>query len=88
MSGYDLKNQAFDNTIAHFWQSDQAQIYRTLATMAEAGWVQSTLEIQHPHPNRKVYHDAGATKFNTRCTGGFFPLARDVLPNVNHNGRI
>lgn len=56
MTGYDLKTQAFDNTIAHFWQADQTQIYRTLATMAEFGWVESTLEIQQDRPNRKVYH--------------------------------
>ena len=61
MTGYDLKTQAFDNTIAHFWQADQTQIYRTLATMAGSGWVKSTLEIQEDRPNRKVYHitDAG-----------------------------
>lgn len=56
MTGYDLKTQAFDNTIAHFWQADQAQIYRTLTTMAESGWVESKLEIQADRPNRKVYH--------------------------------
>ena len=56
MTGYDLKTQAFDNTIAHFWQADQTQIYRTLAGMAESGWVESTLEIQEDRPNRKVYH--------------------------------
>jgi PadR family transcriptional regulator AphA len=61
MTGYDLKTQAFDETIAHFWQADQAQIYRTLASMADNGWVTSTLEIQENRPNRKVYHitDAG-----------------------------
>ncbi len=61
MTGYELKTQAFDNTIAHFWQADQTQIYRTLAAMAESGWVESTLEIQQDRPNRKVYHitDAG-----------------------------
>jgi DNA-binding PadR family transcriptional regulator len=61
MTGYDLKTQAFDNTIVHFWQADQTQIYRTLAGMAESGWVESTLEIQEDRPNRKVYHitDAG-----------------------------
>ena len=56
MTGYDLKNQAFDSTIAHFWQADQAQIYRTLTAMADAGWVESRLEIQEERPNRKVYH--------------------------------
>lgn len=61
MTGYDLKTQAFDNTIAHFWQADQAQIYRTLSAMVDDGWVESTLEVQEGRPNRKVYHitDAG-----------------------------
>ena len=56
MTGYELKTQAFDHTIAHFWQADQAQIYRTLNTMAEQGWVESKLELQEGRPNRKVYH--------------------------------
>ncbi|XWX05212.1 PadR family transcriptional regulator [Aggregatilineales bacterium SYSU G02658] len=56
MTGYELKTQAFDNTIKYFWQADQAQIYRTLSAMAEQGWVESTLEIQEDRPNRKVYH--------------------------------
>ncbi len=55
MTGYELKNEAFDTTIAHFWQADQAQIYRTLAAMAENGWVKVELEIQEDRPNRKVY---------------------------------
>jgi len=61
MTGYELKTQAFDKTIAHFWQADQTQIYRTLAAMAEAGWVESVTEVQQDRPNRKVYHitDAG-----------------------------
>lgn len=61
MTGYDLKTVCFDQTIAHFWQADQAQIYRTLDKMADAGYVESTLEIQTERPNRKVYSitDAG-----------------------------
>lgn len=61
MTGYDLKIECFDRSIAHFWQADQAQIYRTLDKMAEAGYVASTLEIQTERPNRKVYSltDAG-----------------------------
>lgn len=61
MTGYDLKHSAFDQTVAHFWQADQAQIYRTLDRMASQGWVTSELEIQTDRPNRKVYSltDAG-----------------------------
>ncbi|MCS6871267.1 MAG: PadR family transcriptional regulator [Anaerolineae bacterium] len=54
-SGYDLKTQMFDRSVAHFWQADQAQIYRTLEKLAEQGWVESRLEIQTERPNRKVY---------------------------------
>ena len=54
-SGYDLKTQMFDRSVAHFWQADQAQIYRTLEKLAEKGWVESRLEIQTERPNRKVY---------------------------------
>ncbi len=56
MTGYELKRQAFTSTVAHFWQADQAQIYRTLNTLSEAGWVEVRLEIQDARPNRKVYH--------------------------------
>lgn len=56
MTGYDLKHLAFDNTIAHFWQADQAQIYRTLDRMTAEGWVECEVEVQTERPNRKVYH--------------------------------
>jgi PadR family transcriptional regulator, regulatory protein AphA len=56
MTGYDLKTQRFDQSIAHFWPADQAQIYRTLDKMAEEGWVRSSIEVQDGRPNRKVYH--------------------------------
>lgn len=56
MTGYDLKNQAFDSTVAHFWQADQAQIYRTLSAMAEDGWLRCEVQVQEDRPNRKVYH--------------------------------
>ena len=55
MTGYDLKTQYFDESIAHFWPADQAQIYRTLDKMAADGWVESQLEIQDNRPNRKIY---------------------------------
>jgi DNA-binding PadR family transcriptional regulator len=55
MSGYDLKTGGFDRKVNHFWSADQAQIYRTLDKLVEEGWADSELEIQHDHPNRKVY---------------------------------
>jgi DNA-binding PadR family transcriptional regulator len=61
MTGYDLKNAAFDESINHFWPADQAQIYRTLDKLAEQGLVTSQIELQQDRPNRKVYAitDAG-----------------------------
>lgn len=61
MTGYDLKTQAFDRSVTHFWQADQSQIYRTLSGMEADGWVAHRLEQQTERPNRKVYYltDAG-----------------------------
>ncbi len=55
MTGYDLKTQCFDGSIAHFWPADQAQIYRTLDRMAGDGWVTPEIQPQSDRPNRKVY---------------------------------
>lgn len=70
MTGYDLKIQHFDQSIAHFWPADQAQIYRTLDKMAADGWVESQLEIQDNRPNRKVYTitDAGRAELRQWLT--------------------
>ncbi|MBK8990001.1 MAG: PadR family transcriptional regulator [Chloroflexi bacterium] len=56
MTGYDLKTQAFDESVTHFWQADQSQIYRSLSKMEEDGWLTYDLEVQDGRPNRKVYH--------------------------------
>jgi DNA-binding PadR family transcriptional regulator len=55
MTGYDLKHQAFDATVRHFWPADQSQIYRTLSRLAKDGWVTVTVEEQDDRPDRKVY---------------------------------
>jgi DNA-binding PadR family transcriptional regulator len=55
MTGYDLKHQAFDATVRHFWPADQSQIYRTLTQLADGGWVTVTVEEQDDRPDRKVY---------------------------------
>jgi PadR family transcriptional regulator, regulatory protein AphA len=55
MTGYDLKHEAFDTSIAHFWQADQSQIYRTLDRMAQDGWVESEMEFQTDRPNKRLY---------------------------------
>ena len=66
MTGYDLKTRCFDQSIAHFWPADQAQIYRTLDRMATEGWLASAVEMQEGRPSRKVYRltDAGRAELD------------------------
>jgi DNA-binding PadR family transcriptional regulator len=74
-TGYELKTECFDQSVAHFWPADQSQIYRTLDKMTEQGLTESRLEIQEDRPNRKVYHitEAGRTEL-THWLQTFHPL--------------
>ena len=54
LSGYDLK-KVFDNSVRHFWPADQSQIYRTLAKLAEHGYVEQEIVRGQDHPDRKEY---------------------------------
>jgi DNA-binding PadR family transcriptional regulator len=62
-SGYDLK-KVFDASIQHFWPADQSQIYRTLARMADRGWVEPEVVRGEDRPDRKMYHitESGRTE--------------------------
>jgi DNA-binding PadR family transcriptional regulator len=55
MTGYDLKRM-FDQSVAHFWRADQAQIYRALARHVEQGRARVELVEQEERPSRKVHH--------------------------------
>ena len=55
MTGYDLKTRWFDRALRYFWPADQAQIYRSLETLAKRGWASSHIEPATDRPNRKVY---------------------------------
>ena len=54
-TGYDLKT-VFDMTVSHFWPADQSQIYRTLARLAENGWIKTEVVKQDQRLDRKIYH--------------------------------
>ena len=54
LSGYDLK-KVFDNSVRHFWPADQSQIYRTLARLAEHGYVEQETYRGVDRPDRKEY---------------------------------
>lgn len=53
-SGYELARR-FDRSIGYFWAATHQQIYRTLRTMEQAGWVQATPVVQQGRPDKKVY---------------------------------
>lgn len=57
-SGYDLKT-VFDMTVRHFWPADQSQIYRTLARLAERGWIETEVIKQDRRLDQKIYHLTG-----------------------------
>ncbi|GHO78913.1 transcriptional regulator [Ktedonobacter sp. SOSP1-85] len=54
-SGYDL-NKAFQASVEHFWNTEQSQIYRSLAKLHEAGWVEIERVAQEKRPDKKMYH--------------------------------
>ena len=53
-SGYDLARR-FDASIGYFWPASHQQIYKVLARMQEAGWVESTVQEQDGRPDKKTY---------------------------------
>jgi DNA-binding PadR family transcriptional regulator len=64
MTGYELK-QFFDSSVQHFWNAELSQIYPTLKSLEDAGFVDKTVEVQESRPNRKVYEltEAGREEF-------------------------
>lgn len=69
LTGYDLK-KIFDNSVRHFWQADQSQIYRTLSRLSEQGFVTVEKVEQATRPDRKVYSitDTGRQEFHRWLT--------------------
>ncbi len=60
MSGYDLKTQAFDGSVAHFWPAALPQIYRELEQLEARGWVTHEVQQQSGRPNRNLYRITAA----------------------------
>jgi len=54
-TGYTLKNEYFDKSVAYFWPADQTQIYKTLDKLVDDGLLTSAIQIQSGKPNRKIY---------------------------------
>lgn len=54
MTGYDLK-QNMDGSTSHFWTAKLSQIYTTLKSLEEKGWVHSSVQAQKVRPDKRVY---------------------------------
>ena len=53
-SGYDLARR-FDRSIGYFWHATHQQIYRELARMEEAGWVESVAAPDAGNTRKRSY---------------------------------
>ncbi|MCB2031198.1 MAG: PadR family transcriptional regulator [Rhodoferax sp.] len=53
-SGYDLARR-FDKSIGYFWHATHQQIYRELARMEEAGWVESVAAPDAGNTRKRSY---------------------------------
>lgn len=55
LTGYDLKNKHFDLCVSHFWNADQAQIYKTLDKLVLNEFLSFEILYQDNKPNKKIY---------------------------------
>jgi len=79
-SGYDLKTRCFTGPISVVWTADQAQIYRTLERLRDAGLVSVTRRRQASRPDRRIYEitTAGLEELAARvATPAHLPPLRD-----------
>ena len=53
-SGYDL-GRRFDKSIGYFWRATHQQIYRELARMEAAGWLESSVPADAGKTRKKEY---------------------------------
>jgi DNA-binding PadR family transcriptional regulator len=53
-SGYELARR-FDKSIGHFWHATHQQIYKVLARMEDARWIESELQRGDSAPDRKLF---------------------------------
>jgi DNA-binding PadR family transcriptional regulator len=53
-TGYELK-KLFDQSLSHFWDAEQSQIYTTLARLKDEGYLTRKTVPSTKGPNRKVY---------------------------------
>ena len=69
MTGYDLRKH-MEESVAHFWPADQAQIYRTLGHLATDALVRVETVPQEGRPDRREHSitDAGLAELEDWLT--------------------
>ncbi len=91
LTGYDLK-RLFDTSVQHFWTADQAQIYRTLAQLAEEGLVEVRVVAQGKRPDRKEHRltEAGLSELEAwlRSPLQSLPVREPFLLRLFFAGRL
>ena len=83
-TGYDLKR--YMDTHGRFLRSNtqMSQVYRSLTTMADRGWVRFDVEDRAGAQDAKIYRVTaeGATVFLDRLTGTYVPPTRFEDPEL------
>ncbi len=54
MTGYDIK-QRMDRSTTHFWHAKLSQIYTTLTSLEQGGFVTSSIKEQSGKPDKRLY---------------------------------
>ncbi|NNH69229.1 PadR family transcriptional regulator [Nocardia uniformis] len=79
MSGYELK-KVIDESVGHFWSTDQSQVYRTLADLVDGGLASRRTIVQEERPNMHVHSvtDRGLAELDSWLTAPLrMPPTRD-----------
>ncbi|HNF95132.1 MAG TPA: PadR family transcriptional regulator, partial [Anaerolineales bacterium] len=54
LTGYELK-QRMDSSTNNFWNANLSQIYTSLKSLEEDGWVKSKIQAQDDKPDKRIY---------------------------------
>lgn len=82
MTGYDLK-QNMNGSTSHFWTAKLSQIYTTLKSLEEKGWVRSSVQAQTERPDKRVYTITADGKLNLQKW-----LAEPLMETTSHKNSL
>jgi PadR family transcriptional regulator, regulatory protein AphA len=79
MSGYDV-SRSYQRALQQIWYAPLGQVYPTLRSMAAAGLLRFSVQVQQDRPNRKVY---SLTQSGRRMFVAWLSQPA-TLPNMHH----